>query len=85
MQEFTLKLREGSSAIHAQHCSSCASENLARFTGEIGIHFPGLKNIDMPTVFVFAELMVCLVCGHTQFTVPEDELRLLSRRNTTED
>ena len=84
MGEFTLKLHEGS-AIHTQHCKSCDSENLGRFRGEIGIHFPGLKNIDMPTVFVFPELVVCLACGHAQFTVSEDGLRLLTKRNTAAD
>jgi len=84
MQEFTFKLREGS-ATHTERCNSCDSESMDRFRGEIGIHFPGLKNIDMPTVFVFPELLVCLACGHAQFTVPDDELRLLTKRNTIAD
>lgn len=72
-------------AIHTPHCNSCDSENLGRFRGEIGIHSLGLKNIDTPTVFVFPELLVCLACGHAQFAVPETELRLLAKRNTTAD
>jgi hypothetical protein len=42
----------------------------------MGIHFPGLKNIDKPVVWVFPEVVVCLDCGMTQFAVPEAELRL---------
>jgi len=44
----------------------------------MGIHFPGLKNIDKPVVWVFPELIVCLNCGIGQFVVPEAELRLLA-------
>jgi hypothetical protein len=47
--------------------------------GEIGIHFPGLKNIDKPVVWVFPELVVCLDCGTAEFAVPETELRLLAK------
>jgi hypothetical protein len=45
------------------------------------MHFPGLKNIDKPPVFVFSELSVCMGCGITQFVVPEAKLRLLARRD----
>ena len=70
MPEFPLKLAEDV-VIHSQRCKSCDSENLGRFRGEIGIHFPGLENIDVPTVFVFPELVVCLACGDAHFTVSE--------------
>ena len=45
----------------------------------MGIHFPGLKNIDKPVVWVFPELIVCLNCGIAQFVVPEAELRELAK------
>jgi hypothetical protein len=51
--------------------------NRKKFGGEVAIHFPGLKNIDKPVVWVFPELVICLDCGIAQFTVPEAELRLL--------
>jgi len=60
-------------------CKSCGSVNQSKFSGEIGIHFPGLKNIDKPVVWVFPELVVCLDCGTAQFAVPEAELRLLAK------
>ena len=60
-------------------CSSCHSANQANFRGEIAIHFPGLKNIDKPIVWVFPELVVCLDCGVAEFAVPEAELRLLAQ------
>jgi hypothetical protein len=59
-------------------CKSCGSVNQSKFTGEMGIHFPGLKNIDKPVVWVFPELVICLDCGMAEFAVPEANLFLLS-------
>jgi hypothetical protein len=59
-------------------CKSCGSTNQRKFTGELGIHFPGLKNIDKGVVWLFPELVVCLACGTAEFTVPEEELRQLA-------
>jgi hypothetical protein len=63
----------------AMPCKSCGSVNQNKFRGEIGIHFPGLKNIDKPVVWVFPDLVVCLDCGTAEFAVPETELRLLAK------
>jgi hypothetical protein len=60
-------------------CKSCGSVNQSKFSGEMVIHFPGLKNIDKPAVFVFAEIVVCLDCDSAEFTVPEAELLLLQK------
>jgi hypothetical protein len=58
-------------------CKSCHSETQAELNGEVAIHFPGLKGLDKPIVWVFPELLVCLNCGFTEFVVPEAELRRL--------
>ena len=58
-------------------CKGCHSNNQSAFNGEIAIHFPGLKGLDKPIVWVFPKLAVCLECGFTQFTVPERELSVL--------
>jgi len=61
-------------------CKSCGSINRRTFTAEIGIHSPGgLKDIDIPVVWVFPELVVCLACGIAEFAVPQDELGLLAK------
>jgi len=60
-------------------CKSCDSDNLGEFKGELAIHFPGLKNLDTPVVWVFPNLVICLNCGVAQFVVPEDELQLLTK------
>ena len=58
-------------------CSRCSSAEVKVFNGEIAIHFPGIKGLDKPIVWVFPKLRVCLDCGFTEFTVPEKELRIL--------
>jgi hypothetical protein len=63
----------------AMHCKSCGSVNQSKFTGEKAIHFPGLKNIDKPVVWVFPEIVVCLDCGTADFAVPVTQLRLLAK------
>ena len=60
-------------------CKSCGAVNLRKFRAEMGIHFPGLQNIDKPTVWVFPDLVVCLDCGCAEFAIPEDELGLLAK------
>ena len=61
------------------HCRSCDSRNQMKFIGEMGIRSPGLKSLDMPTVWVFPELVLCLDCGIAEFAVPEAELRVLAK------
>ena len=65
------------SAQSSSHCKSCQSVNQSTLNGEIGIHFPGLKGLDKPIVWVFPKLLVCLNCGFTEFAVPEAELQRL--------
>jgi hypothetical protein len=45
----------------------------------MAIHFPGLKNINKPQVFIFPQILVCLDCGNAEFAVPEPELRELAK------
>ena len=59
-------------------CKSCLSEHQSSLNGEIAIHFPGLKGLDKPIVWVYPKLLVCLNCGFTEFAIPETELRVLT-------
>jgi hypothetical protein len=61
-------------------CKVCGSENVQKLRGEIAMRVPGLKNIDMPIVWVFPDILVCLDCCRAEFAVPEDELRILAKR-----
>ena len=60
-------------------CELCASGNQAKFAAEINIHFTGLKKLNKPSVWVFPELLVCLDCGFSRFTVSESEVAMLAR------
>lgn len=66
-------------------CKRCYSHNQSDFGGEVAMHFPGLKGLDKPIVWVFPELKVCLDCGFGDFTVPERELRVLEQGMSAED
>ena len=60
-------------------CKSCKSLNQSKFTAEIAIHFPELKNIHKPIVWIFPKIVVCLDCGTAEFVVPEAELGQLAK------
>jgi hypothetical protein len=60
-------------------CKLCSSDNQRKFDGELAIHFPGRKGIDIPHILVFPALLVCLDCGIAEFFIPKDELRQLSK------
>ena len=60
-------------------CKSCGSVNQKKFSAEMAIRFPELKDIGKPVVWVFPEVVVCLDCGTAEFAVPEAELRQLSK------
>lgn len=58
-------------------CKRCSSERQSTFNAEMNLHFPGYKNLEKPTVWVFPEVVVCLNCGYAEFSVPDAELRRL--------
>jgi hypothetical protein len=58
-------------------CKSCLSEHQSNLKGEVAIHFPGLKGLEKPIVWVFPKLLICLECGVTEFSVPERELTVI--------
>ena len=58
-------------------CRVCSSVSEVEFTAEMMIHFSGRTHLDNPGVLTFSELLVCLECGSTRFTMSETELRLL--------
>ncbi len=65
-------------------CQLCGSGNEAEFASEMIIHFSGLKNLDKPGVWVFSNVLACLKCGCSHFTVPKTELATMAK-NTRED
>jgi hypothetical protein len=62
-------------------CSSCHSGRLREYNAEINVHFPGMKGLNIPTVWVFPQLLVCLDCGQAHFTIPDTERKILIERD----
>jgi hypothetical protein len=65
-------------------CKQCTSDNQRAFRSEVAIHFPGLKGLGKPIVWMFPKPLVCLECGFTEFTVPERELIVLVKGEAVE-
>jgi hypothetical protein len=61
-------------------CRACGSKRLATFNGEIALHFPGLKGLNEPIVWLFPRVLVCFDCGVAQFPVEDPELSILQKR-----
>jgi hypothetical protein len=64
-------------------CLLCASRNQEEFGTEINVHFRGIKNIDNPGVLFFPKVLVCLDCGASRFSTPQDELLRLAGHAAT--
>jgi hypothetical protein len=60
-------------------CALCGSEKQAEFGAEMNIRSPGLEGLRNPIVWVFPKVVVCLVCGFSRFTTPENELAVLAQ------
>jgi hypothetical protein len=73
------------SEVRRPGCALCGSANQRKFTGELAIHFSGLKGINKPIVWVCPELSICQHCGRANFDVPEAELRILTEVNELTD
>ena len=59
--------------LSSRTCASCQSGNLRDFLAEMNIHFSGIKGINVPSVWLFPTILVCMDCGMAQFTIPEAE------------
>jgi len=64
-----------------QSCPSCYSANQREFSAEMNIHFPGMKGLNIPAVWVFPTIFVCMDCGTGQFTIPETQWKELADRD----
>lgn len=62
-------------------CKECHSANQREFTAEINVHFPGMKGLNIPTVWVFSKILACLDCGAAEFSVPDAERKTLAERD----
>lgn len=60
-------------------CKSCGSTNQSKYTAEMNLHFPGYAGLEEPTVLIFPEVMICIDCGFSEFSVAKPELRKLAK------
>ena len=57
-------------------CRSCGSTHVKEVPSEVNLHPPhGRKYLDVPSVFAYPPLKVCMECGFTEFKLNEDELQ----------
>jgi len=66
-------------------CLSCRSVKQAELTAEMLIHFSGLKHLDKSSIWLFPKLLVCLDCGFSRFTVPENALASVAEGALSDD
>jgi len=59
-------------------CTSCGSKDAPKFNGEVALLLPGPVGVE-PTLFLWSDVVVCLVCGAGQFSVPKSELPILAK------
>ena len=64
-------------------CKSCGSTNQSKYTAEMNLHFPGYAGLEKPTVWVFSEVLICVDCGFSEFSVAKPELRKLAKASGT--
>ena len=56
-------------------CKSCQADKQTLFASELAIHSSGrIEALDKGQLLLFPQLLVCLTCGFTEFSVPEAEL-----------
>jgi hypothetical protein len=58
-------------------CKGCHSGRVREYPAEINIHFAGKESLEKPSVWVFPNLIICVVCGFTEFRVPNADLQSL--------
>lgn len=64
-------------------CALCASVNETEFTAEMMIHFGGINHLNNPGVLTFPSVRVCMDCGFSELTLPDEVLDRLKQGLTT--
>src|SRR5215469_7697912 len=82
---FVTMLKPSGKLASTMACLSCRSTNQTFFPAEINIHHPGMDGLDKPALWAFPSLLMCLDCGYTRFTLPDDQLRELTESESSAD
>ena len=59
-------------------CRNCNSSNQNQFRAEMSVVHLRLKDLAKPPVLMWTDVLACLDCGFTEFTLSEEEVRLLA-------
>jgi hypothetical protein len=59
-------------------CRACQSSRQRKLHSEVAIHPPFLLDTPLPHEMVFPELLICLDCGFTEFSIPASSLDRLA-------
>jgi hypothetical protein len=60
------------------NCPRCGSLSRSHFPAEVNVHFPGIKNLRRPPLWVFPQLLISRDCGHVEFDLSNKELKRLN-------
>ena len=66
-------------------CKYCGSASQRVLNSELAIDCPDFQNPNMPFVYVCGRIIVCLVCGFAELTIPELELEIEGVASTSQD
>jgi hypothetical protein len=58
-------------------CPNCSSNALEEFSTEMMLHCVGVQKFNNSGILISPKILVCLECGFSYFTTPENELVLL--------
>jgi hypothetical protein len=58
-------------------CPNCPSDALEEFSTEMMLHYVGVQKLNNSGILISPKILVCLDCGFSYFTTPENELELL--------
>jgi hypothetical protein len=58
-------------------CQNCSSIALEELSSEMMLHSIAVQRLNNPGILISTKTLVCLECGFSYFTTPENELVLL--------
>jgi hypothetical protein len=65
-------------------CRLCHSKNQRLFPTEIAVHAPSDGDVEnLRQTLVFPQVLVCLDCGFSEFSISDEKLRELPRSKPT--
>jgi hypothetical protein len=58
-------------------CNKCTSKNEQTFKSEFVLNFHEVENLSRGPIYVCEDIVVCLDCGHSEVSIPRQELARL--------